>query len=69
MGAKWSVHVRVCLHRHTQNVFSEANAEVMRNSLPLCPCVGGGKEGGGWRWPGGGGESLRSRRHSATLSY
>lgn len=38
----------VCVCTHAQNVFSEANAEVMRNSL-LCPCVGGGREedGGG----------------------
>ena len=57
--------VRLCICTDTQkNLFGEAIAEVMRNSLPLCPCVGGG-----WRWPGGGGESRRGRRHSAILSY
>lgn len=46
----------------TMNVFSKANAEVMRNSLTVCPCVGGG-----WRWSGECGESLRSGCHSATV--
>lgn len=36
----------------TCSVFSEADAEVMRNSLPLRPCVGGGSEVGGRRWSG-----------------
>lgn len=36
----------------TCSVFSEADAEVMRNSLPLCPSVGGGSEVGGRRWSG-----------------
>lgn len=45
-----------------QKGFSKANAEVMRNSLPLCPPVGGW-----WRWPGGCGQSPRSRRHSASV--
>lgn len=58
--------VHVCFYSCTQNVFSEAKAEVIRNSLPLCPCVGGGR---GWRCPGGDGKTLRGRRHAATLSY
>lgn len=56
----------MCFYSCTQNVFSEAKAEVIRNSLPLFPCVGGGR---GWRWPGGDGKTLRGRRHAATLSY
>lgn len=35
------------MYRCLQSVFSEVNAEVMRNSLPLCPCVGGDREEGG----------------------
>lgn len=54
-----------CMCAPTNNVFGEANAEVMRNSLPLCPCMKRGKEEVAW-W---GGESLRSRRRFATLSY
>lgn len=37
----------------TNQTCAEANAEVIRNSLPLCPGVGGGR----WRRPGGGVES------------
>lgn len=47
------------------NMF-EANAEVIRNSLPLSLC--GRRDRGGWRWAGGV-ESHWSRRCSATLSY
>lgn len=51
-----------CFHVLTHNAFSKANAAVMRNSLALHPCVGRGR-----RWPGGGGESLRSGCHSITV--
>lgn len=39
-------------YRHTHNTFSEASAEVMRNSLLVCPCVGGGRgvEEAWWGW-------------------
>lgn len=36
------IFVYIC--SDADSVFSEAKAEVMRNSLPLCPCVGGGRE-------------------------
>lgn len=39
-----SVFLHVCTE--TQKCFSEANVEVMRNSLPQC----GKGEGGGGRW-------------------
>lgn len=49
LSGYWCGYVCICLFRCTQSVFSEAKAEVVRNSLPLCPCVGGGREedGGG----------------------